>query len=233
MGAGRAWLETLRALRELENSAEWGWVLADELLPRQQRLVDAAAGQGLAELADRETRAELSAYEDRPVRWAARLSPHGHDALTYADADPTPERQQLPAGGERLVELYRAELEALSLYIHLGERLRVPPAEGLAQKVRTARQLGRHWRLFLNAAQIESVAYAFYLRSLSGSATEANRFAREYGVACRMEGDRHMASPRLQCEATTAAPTDAAGWDADAGVPGHSGERESSTATSP
>ncbi|MER6565126.1 DUF6417 family protein [Streptomyces sp. NPDC001093] len=48
--------------------------------------------------------------------------------------------------------------------------------------MRSARQIGNCWSLYLTSEQIESVAYAFYLRFMGGSAAEANRFAREYGV---------------------------------------------------
>ncbi|WP_067136698.1 DUF6417 family protein [Streptomyces yokosukanensis] len=196
MRGRKSWLEAMRVLRHLEKDAEWGWVLVGELLPRHQRAAQAAAEQGLVELAGRETRAELSAYEDRPVRWAARLSPQGHDVLTFTDAGPAPaSRHEGLAGGEMLIELYRAELEALSLYVHLAGRLRVPPAEGLADRVRTARQLGNRWSLWLTPDQIESVAYAFYLRSMGGCATQASRFAREYGLAFLM--DPSEGCPRL------------------------------------
>ncbi|MEW2159857.1 DUF6417 family protein [Streptomyces sp. NPDC007189] len=62
--------------------------------------------------------------------------------------------------------------------------LRVPPAEGLVQRVRTAHvdRPGKLWSLRLMAEQIASVAYAFYLRTVGSSGTEANRFAREYGA---------------------------------------------------
>ncbi|MFF1545014.1 DUF6417 family protein [Streptomyces sp. NPDC058291] len=59
-----------------------------------------------------------------------------------------------------------------------------PPAEGLAERVRTAvhdRGAGR-WRLMLTQEQMESVAYGFWLHRLTGSAAEANRFHRDYGV---------------------------------------------------
>ncbi|MFD8393941.1 DUF6417 family protein [Streptomyces sp. NPDC059680] len=82
-----------------------------------------------------------------------------------------------------MVELRRSEKEALRLYVHLGARPRVPPADGLDEKVRTALQPGNRWVLYLNEEQIASVAYAFYLYSVGGSVAEANRFAREYGVA--------------------------------------------------
>nr|WP_245236014.1 DUF6417 family protein [Streptomyces durhamensis] len=51
-------------------------------------------------------RAELSAYEGRPIPWAARQSPSGHDVLTYTDASPAPEpSHDSPADGETPVEL--------------------------------------------------------------------------------------------------------------------------------
>ncbi|MGW7256571.1 hypothetical protein [Streptomyces sp. NPDC054834] len=73
-----------------ERQARWGWALSGDLQPHHQQAVEAAAGQGLAELADREM--ELSAHEGRPIVWAARLSPCGRDVLTYTDASPAPEQ---------------------------------------------------------------------------------------------------------------------------------------------
>jgi hypothetical protein len=179
-------LEALRVLRDHEEVAEHGWVVLGALRPEHHKQVEAAVGQGLVELADREMRAELSAYEGRPIRWAARLTGPGRDVLVYTEASPAPEHQPGgPAQGERLVELRRSEMEALRLYVHLGEWLHLPPAAGLTDKVRTARQLGSLWVLYLTEEQIASVAYALYLRSMSGSVAEANRFARQYGVAYR------------------------------------------------
>ncbi|MFE2709619.1 hypothetical protein [Streptomyces mirabilis] len=66
------------------------------LLPHQQS-VNALEGTGLVELAGREVRAELSALEGRPVWWAARVTPYGHDTLTYARPQPA----QSPAGPGR------------------------------------------------------------------------------------------------------------------------------------
>ncbi|MER6567555.1 DUF6417 family protein [Streptomyces sp. NPDC001093] len=40
--------------------------------------------------------------------------------------------------------------------------------------------------MYLNEEQIESVAYAFHLRSVGASAAEDNRFGREYGVVFRV-----------------------------------------------
>ncbi|MFD8391019.1 DUF6417 family protein [Streptomyces sp. NPDC059680] len=196
MPSRKLFLEALQALRGHEEVAEHGWVLLGMLRPDHHKAVESAAGQGLVELAGREMRAELSVYEGGPVVWAARLTGHGRDVLAYTEASPAPDRQfGGPADGERLVELRRSEMDALRLYVHLGARLCVPPADGLEEKVRTARQLGNLWVLYLNEEQIESVAYAFYLRSVGGSGAEANRFARQYGVA--FHPDRSTASLRL------------------------------------
>ncbi|MEV0982662.1 DUF6417 family protein [Streptomyces sp. NPDC049915] len=67
--------------------------------------------------------------------------------------------------------------------------LRVPPADGLVERVRTAYfdRPGSRWRMTLTVEQIDSVAYAFHLRALSGSVAEANWFVREYGVTHRAD----------------------------------------------
>ncbi|MFE4628199.1 DUF6417 family protein [Streptomyces mirabilis] len=83
----------------------------------------------------------------------------------------------------------------MCLYLHLGDRLHVPPAAGLADRVRTARQLDSLWVPHLAEEQIASVAYVFYLRSMAGSVAEANRFARQYGAAYR--ADRSTGGLRL------------------------------------
>ncbi|MGW7522619.1 hypothetical protein [Streptomyces sp. NPDC054783] len=49
---------------------------------------------------------------------------------------------------------------------------RLAPADGMEEKVRTARRLGNLWALYLNDEQIESVAHAFYLRSVGDSSAE-------------------------------------------------------------
>ncbi|MEU2859280.1 DUF6417 family protein [Streptomyces mirabilis] len=40
----------------------------------------------------------------------------------------------------------------------------------------------KRWRLHLTQKQMESVAYGLWLHRMTGSAAEANRFGREYGV---------------------------------------------------
>ncbi|WP_240364011.1 DUF6417 family protein [Streptomyces sp. RLB3-6] len=153
--------------------------------PAAPRGVNALENQGLIELADREDRAELSALEGRPVWWAARLTPYGHDTLAYAQSRPRPE----PTPGEvapdrQLVELIPSQMAVLRVFVTLSGQLRVPPAEGLAEQVRTAScDHGiKRWQLHLTQEQMKSVAYGFWLHRMTGSAAEANRFAREYGV---------------------------------------------------
>lgn len=183
-------LEVLLLIREQQEKSPHGWALSTEFQPAPQRSVVTAAGQGLIELADRETRAELSAYEGRPVRWAARLSAQGHDVLTYLQASPAPApHSAAPVADEQVVELRPSQMDALRVYTTLAPTLRVPPADGLAERVRNAYfdRPNNRWRLALTAPQMETVAYAFYLRAITGSVAEANRFAREYGVTYRVD----------------------------------------------
>lgn len=90
----RSWgrvLPVLEAPCERGQAVGHGWTLDTEFrLPHRQQ-ASALAGQGLAELAGQEDRAELSVLEGRPVRWAARLTPHGHDTLTYGRFRPRAE----------------------------------------------------------------------------------------------------------------------------------------------
>ncbi|MFD8219697.1 DUF6417 family protein [Streptomyces sp. NPDC059697] len=82
------------------------------------------------------------------------------------------------------MELIPSQMAALRVFVGLTGQLRVPPAEGLAEQVRTAAcDHGiKRWRLHLTPEQMESVAYAFWLHRMTGSAAEAKRFVREYGV---------------------------------------------------
>ncbi|MFE2467631.1 DUF6417 family protein [Streptomyces mirabilis] len=178
-------LSVLEALCERGQAAEHGWTLDTELLPPHQQQVNALESQGLVELACREDRAELSALEGRPVRWAARLTPYGHDTLTYGCCRPRPEPSPGAAAPDRqLVELIPSQMTALRVFVGLADQLRVPPADGLAERVRAAScDHGiKRWRLYLTQEQMESVAYGLWLHRMTGSAAEANRFGREYGV---------------------------------------------------
>ncbi|WP_405775550.1 DUF6417 family protein [Streptomyces sp. NBC_01538] len=178
----------LNALCQHEADAQEGWALDDAVPGPVQQHSEGAAREGLVELADKETRAELSVLASRPVRWAARLTPYGRDTLTYAHARPpdVPDGPQ-PGPGERLVELRPAQMGAVRVFVSLANALATAPVEGLAERVHTASfsREDNRWRLSLNDTQIASVAYGLYLHRLTGSEAAANRFARDYGVAYR------------------------------------------------
>ncbi|WP_443057751.1 DUF6417 family protein, partial [Streptomyces sp. IBSBF 2806] len=192
----------LQAVADRQEAAGHGWALDQDLRPVKQRVFSLAA-RGLVALAGRDDRAELSAWEGlrwaaRPtpcghdlllysrwegLRWAARPTPCGHDLLLYSRLRPQPARDE-PGPGLRRVELIPAQMTALRLFVALTGRLRVAPSEGLAERVRGARReagTNRHV-LYLSQEQMESVAYGFWLHKMSGSALEANRFARDYDI---------------------------------------------------
>ncbi|MEH0450048.1 DUF6417 family protein [Streptomyces sp. B21-102] len=170
----------VESVRARQAASEHGWVLDTDITPQGRSLL---LRLGLVTSADRKTRAELSAWEGRPVRWAGQLSPAGHDLLTYARSRPTPTPTTAEPGATP-VDLLPSQMAALRVFVSLAGRLTTPLAEGLAERVRTAvhdRGAGR-WRLTLTREQMESVAYGFWLHRLSGSAAEANRFNRDYGL---------------------------------------------------
>lgn len=187
----RNWEKRIAVLEDLDarqREARHKWVVEDEGLAAFRQGVEAVAAEGLAELADRDTRTELSAYAARPVHWAARLTGHGRDVLVYASAQPLPEPEiSPPKFGEQLVELRPAQMGALRIFTTLAHELATPPTKGLAERVRSARfnPGNNRWHLYLTEEQIASAAYGFYLHRLGGSAAEANRFGREYGAVYR------------------------------------------------
>ncbi|MFJ1536784.1 DUF6417 family protein [Streptomyces mirabilis] len=184
----RSWeraLSVLEALCERGQAAGHGWTLDTELLPSHQQQANALENQGLVELAGREERAELSVLEGRPVRWAARPTPYGHDTLAYGCSRPRAEPPPSEAAPDwQPVELIPSQMAALRVFVGLADQLQVPPADGLAEQVRTAScDHGiKRWRLYLTPEQMESVAYGLWLHRMTGSAAEGNRFGREYGV---------------------------------------------------
>ncbi len=184
MRGGEQVLAALGALDERAQRSVHGWVLAADVLSVKQR-VRGLADRGLVEIAGREDRAELSAWDGSVVLWAARLSPAGHDLLLYARTRPRPgSAVGEPDAGRRLVKLLPSQMAALRLFLGLAGRLRVPVAAGLAEQARTARSDhgARRWLLYLTPEQMESVAYGFWLHRMTGSAMEANHFARDYGI---------------------------------------------------
>ncbi|MGV9902406.1 DUF6417 family protein [Streptomyces sp. NPDC003388] len=95
-----------------------------------------------------------------------------------------------------MIELRPSEMDLLRVYVRIGALLRAPPADGLVERgCAYFDRPGNRWLLRLNAEQIESVAYAFYLRSMGGSVTEPNPCGRPYGGA--FHADRATGSLRL------------------------------------
>ncbi|MET7573235.1 DUF6417 family protein [Streptomyces sp. NPDC005492] len=192
-------LAVLEMLDAGERGGGHGWVLDDQVPSAEQHGVEPVVGEGLAELADRDTRAELSALTSRPVRWAARLTPYGRDALLYAHTVPLPLSDRAePAPGEQWVHLRPAQMDAVRRFVALDSDLAIPPADGLAERVRTAdfSRPENRWRLCLTRQQITSVAYALYLYRLTCSEAEANRFARDYDVIYQPHPDTGVPTAR-------------------------------------
>ncbi|MGW6925609.1 DUF6417 family protein [Streptomyces sp. NPDC054950] len=82
-----------------------------------------------------------------------------------------------------------------------GRQPRRPPAgalaDGLTDEVRTAccDHRVKRWVLHLTDDQIASVAYVLWLHKTTGSALEANRFARDTGVTHRPAPAQRTAIP--------------------------------------
>ncbi|WP_323138659.1 DUF6417 family protein [Streptomyces mirabilis] len=118
-----------------------------------------------------------------PVLWAARLTPYGHDTLTY-DQSRLPGRAPARRGGSRLA----------------GDGADSVADGGAARG--GAGHLCDHgikrWRLQLAQEQMDSVAYGLWLHRMTGSAAEANRFVREYGVVHSPARDLGEGSPAVR-----------------------------------
>ncbi|MEU1519018.1 DUF6417 family protein [Streptomyces sp. NPDC005811] len=176
-------LDLLGAVQAHQRDAGHSWAVDVVLMTVKRRVLN-LADRGLLELADREERAALSAWEGRPVRWAARLAPPGHDLLLYTCARPRQMTHAEAEPGRRRVELCLSQMAVLLLAVSLADRLQQPLAEGLADEVRAARcdHLVKRWVLHLTEDQLASVAYMFWLHKTTGSAAEANRFTRDTGI---------------------------------------------------
>ena len=178
-----AMLEELEELEGRQRAGGRGWVLDTTKPSVSPASLRSARVLGLVELADRVERAELSALEGRPVRWAVRLTWRGRDVLTYARQCPSPSLHE-PGAGHQRVELLPSQMTAVRTFVGLADELENMPAPGLAERVREAKQdhgAGR-WLLYLTREQMESVAYGLWLHGMAGSSAEANRFGREYGI---------------------------------------------------
>ncbi|WP_323138611.1 DUF6417 family protein [Streptomyces sp. NBC_01571] len=108
------------------------------------------------------------------------------------------------------------------MFVHLAGRLRIPPADGLAEQVRTAscdHGIERR-RLHLAEEQIASVAYGFWPHRMTGSAAEANRFTREYGATYTPSPTEQDHLPKGAGAAGGGPPTAPAGPPAGTAPPG-------------
>ncbi|KPI22739.1 hypothetical protein OV320_1436 [Actinobacteria bacterium OV320] len=74
MAADDKTLDLLRTVEARRRRAEHGWAVDAVLAPVKQRVLN-LADRGLIDLADREERAALSAWEGRPVRFPGPAPP--------------------------------------------------------------------------------------------------------------------------------------------------------------
>lgn len=160
-----------------------GWAMAGPGL--DERSTSPLVKLGLARVAPREEQAELSVKAGHPVPWAVQLTDDGWDALLYAQVRAAPAAVEPPVPGLQQVGLRRSELDALRRFLTLGGRLLRGPASGLESAVDAARfnAASNRWVVYVSGEQMESMARAFFLERLGGSAAAANRFARVYGVS--------------------------------------------------
>lgn len=160
-----------------------GWAMAGPGL--DERSTSPLVKLGLARVAPRQEQAELSVKAGHPVPWAVQLTDDGWDALLYAQVRAAPAAVEPPVPGLQQVGLRRSELDALRRFLALGGRLLRGPASGLESAVDAARfnAASNRWVVYVSGEQMESMARAFFLERLGGSAAAANRFARVYGVS--------------------------------------------------
>ncbi|WP_372412571.1 DUF6417 family protein [Streptomyces luteireticuli] len=175
--------QALTAVRDGQHQHEHGWASADGRITLTA--VERLRTMGLCEMAGFDT---LDALRPGPPQWAARLTPEGHDTLLYlpvrrTTARPSPPRTGHP-GEACEIGLRPQAMDAVLLYLSLGDRLRRPPAPGLEAAVRTAQRAekGSTWCLRVTRAQADSIAYALWLEARAHSVGPANRLAREHDV---------------------------------------------------
>ncbi|MYW62668.1 hypothetical protein GTY65_01025 [Streptomyces sp. SID8379] len=182
MGRSEGHFALLRRVADAQREPD-GW--ATEGPGLDERTAAPLVGLGLARSASTEERTELSARAGHPVPWAVRLTADGWDVLLYAQVRATPSAvDEPPEPGLQKVALRRSDLDVLKRFVALGERLRDGPAHGLGTAVETARfsAAANRWVVHVTGEQMRSMARAFFLERLGGSAAPANRFARVYGV---------------------------------------------------
>ncbi|MER5949891.1 DUF6417 family protein [Streptomyces sp. NPDC001904] len=147
------------------------------------RCAGPAVKLGLLREAAADDLAELSIRAGRSVLWAVQLTSDGWDVLLYT-RQRVPPVVAPPEPGLQKVALRRFDLDVLKRFVALGERLRWGPEEGLAAAVEAAQfdPPSNRWIVYVDGAQMDSMARAYFLERQGGSAAPANRFARVYGV---------------------------------------------------
>ncbi|MFG2650696.1 DUF6417 family protein [Streptomyces sp. NPDC048436] len=180
MGRSAAHDELLRRVAAGQGTTD-GWATAAAGL--DERVTAPLVRLGLARVAPPEDQAELSAQAGRPVLWAVQLTDDGWDVLLYAQARATSAAFEAPVPGLQKVALRRSDLDIVKRFLAVGGRLRRPPAPGLEAAVDAARYnaASNRWIVYVNGEQMRSMARAFFLERLAGSAAPGNRFARVYG----------------------------------------------------
>ncbi|MEU5950765.1 DUF6417 family protein [Streptomyces sp. NPDC047525] len=189
----------LRHVADMQRTTD-GWATAGPGL--DERTTGPLLRLGLLRAAPRETRedqAELPARAGPPAPWAVQLTDDGWDALLYAEVRAAPSTAEAPSPGLQQVGLRRSELDTLRRFLALRGRLRHAPASGLESAVDAARfnAASNRWVVYVSGEQMESMARAFFLERLGGSAAPANRFARVYGVS--YEPPPHDAGATATC----------------------------------
>ncbi|UQT61337.1 DUF6417 family protein [Streptomyces durmitorensis] len=174
-----------------------GWATAGPGL--DERATGPLVRLGLLRAAPCEDQAGLPAKAGRTAAWAVQLTDDGWDALLYAQVRAAPPTAEAPSPGLQQVGLRRSELDTLRRFLALRGRLRHAPAPGLESAVDAARfnAASNRWVVYVSGEQMESMARAFFLERLGGSAAPANRFARVYGVS--YEPPPHDAGATATC----------------------------------
>ncbi|MFJ8826902.1 DUF6417 family protein [Streptomyces sp. NPDC102467] len=181
MGRTEGHVALLQRVAETQRRPD-GWATASPGV--DARAASRLVRLGLARMATGEDQAGLATRTGQSVAWAVQLTADGWDALLYAHVRAAPAAAEVPEPGLQMVALRRSNLDVLKRFVALSGRLHRGPARGLEAAVDTARfhAASNRWIMHVDGEQMRSIARAFFLERIGGSAAPANRFARVYGV---------------------------------------------------